>query len=198
MPKRALRQTMLARRKGLSPAESRSASLRVQIAFIATTEFAGAGTIALYAPIHNEVDTSQVMLEALKSSKVLLFPSVSGNGLEFRSVSGPGDLREGAFGILEPTPECPLHSPEEADLIVVPGIAFDTEGRRIGYGKGYYDKALHRLEGKGRIVGFCYDFQLVDRISGESHDVLMDMIITERRVIRTKLSDPYYRIDTKP
>jgi 5-formyltetrahydrofolate cyclo-ligase len=197
MPKRALRNTMLTRRKGLSPAEYKAASLLVQSAFIATNEFAGAGTIVLYAPIHNEVDTKVVMLEALKGSKALLFPAVCGSGLEFRSVSGPGDLREGAFGILEPTSACPPRSPEKADLIVVPGIAFDTEGRRIGYGKGFYDKALHPLEGKGRLVGFCYDFQLVDRISGEPHDVLMDMIITEQRVIRTQLSHPDQRMDAK-
>src|SRR5512136_1119903 len=122
MPKRALRQTMLARRKGLSPAESRSASLRVQNAFIATAEFADAGVVAIYAPIHNEVDTKEVMLEALNSSKALLFPAVCHSGLEFRSVSGPRDLREGTFGILEPTSGCPLRSPEEAGLIVVPGI----------------------------------------------------------------------------
>jgi 5-formyltetrahydrofolate cyclo-ligase len=181
---------MLARRKGLSASESGAASLLVQSAFIAAAEFAGAGVVAVYSPIHNEVDTKEVMLAALKSSKVLLFPKVAGDALEFRSVSGPGDLREGAFGIQEPASGCPLRSPEEADLIVVPGIAFDTEGRRIGYGKGYYDKALHRLEGKGRLVAFCYDFQLVDRISGEPHDVLMDMIITERRVIRTKFPHP--------
>jgi 5-formyltetrahydrofolate cyclo-ligase len=104
-----------------------------------------------------------------------------------RRVSGQGDLVRGAFGIFEPARECPVHPAEEADIIVIPGIAFDTEGRRIGYGKGYYDKALHHLEGKGRLVGFCYDFQLVDRIAGEPHDVLMDMIITERRVIRTRI-----------
>ena len=181
---------MLAKRKGLSVAEFRSASRMVQKAFIATAEFAGAGVVAIYAPIHNEVDTKEVMLEALKSSKVLLFPRVYGNGLEFCTVSGPEDLQEGAFGILEPTSGCPPRSPEEADLIIIPGIAFDMEGRRIGYGKGFYDKALHPLEGKGRIVAFCYDFQLVDKITGEPHDVVMDMIITEQRVIRTKLSHP--------
>jgi len=183
---------MLARRKGLPLAEASSASLRVQSAFIATAEFAEARIIAVYAPIHNEVDTRGVMLAALNSSKVLLLPAVSRNSLELRSICGPEELREGAYGIPEPTPESPLYPPEEVDLIVVPGIAFDKEGRRIGYGKGYYDRALHRLEGKGRLVGFCYDFQLVDRIVGEPHDVLMDMVITERRVIRPKPSHPGY------
>ncbi|HTY21468.1 MAG TPA: 5-formyltetrahydrofolate cyclo-ligase [Geobacteraceae bacterium] len=192
MPKRSLRQSMLARRKGLTLAEARSASLQVQNTFISTGEFARARVVAIYAPIHNEVDTSEVMYATLASSKVLLLPAVDHDGMVLRRVSGPDDLRKGAFGIPEPTPGCPLHPPEEADLIVVPGIAFDTGGNRIGYGKGYYDRALHQLEGRGRLVGFCYDFQLVERIAGEPHDVLMDMIISERRVIRTRLSHPLF------
>ena len=78
---------------------------------------------------------------------------------------------------------CDAYDPCEADLIVLPGVAFDTKGKRIGYGKGYYDKALHSLEGQGKLIGFCYDFQLVDDIAGEPHDVKMDLLITEKRVV---------------
>jgi 5-formyltetrahydrofolate cyclo-ligase len=67
---------------------------------------------------------------------------------------------------------------------VVPGVAFDRSGRRIGYGKGYYDKTLHVLEGSGRLVAFCYDFQLFEEIVGEPHDVTMDIIVTETTVVR--------------
>ena len=175
---------MLARRRGLSPADAASASLKVQKALIATSEFAAAGVVAIYAPIHNEVDTGEIMSAVLASSRMLLFPAVGRNGLEFRRVSGTWDLRRGAFGIAEPTPDCPILPPGEADMIVVPGIAFDTDGRRIGYGKGFYDRALHQLEGIGKLVGFCFDFQLVEGITDEPHDVQMDMIITERRIIR--------------
>jgi 5-formyltetrahydrofolate cyclo-ligase len=95
-------------------------------------------------------------------------------------------LHRGAFSVPEPDGACSVHSPEEADLIVVPGVAFDLRGRRIGYGKGYYDRALHQLEGRGRLVGFCYDFQVVDEIAAECHDVMMDLIVTERRVINPR------------
>lgn len=186
MPKRTIRQAMLAMRREFPPAEARSASLQLQNAFIASGEFCRARVVAIYSPIHNEVDTGEVMLACLESGKTLLYPAVSPGGLEMRRVSGHEDLASGAFGISEPVEGCPVHPAEEADIIVIPGIAFDTEGRRIGYGKGYYDKALHHLEGRGKLVGFCYDFQLVDRIAGEPHDVLMDMVITERRVIRTR------------
>lgn len=186
MPKQGLRKAILARRRSLSAAEASSASHLVQQAFVATGEFVEARIVAIYAPIHNEVDTAEVMHAALASAKLLLLPAVCNDGLELRSISGPGELCRGAFGIPEPAAQCPVHSPEEADLFVIPGIAFDLSGRRIGYGKGYYDRALHHQEGKGKLVGFCYDFQLLERIAGEPHDVRMDIIITERRIIRLR------------
>ena len=186
MPKQGPRQAILAERMALSVSEATALSRLVQQAFIATGEFAKARVLAIYAPIHNEVDTSEVMNTALMSAKVLLFPAVCHNGLELRRISEPGELRKGAYGILEPTPECPAHPPGEADLIVIPGIAYDICGGRIGYGKGYYDRTLHTLEGTGKLVGFCYDFQLLERIAGEPHDVRMDIIITERRIIRLR------------
>jgi 5-formyltetrahydrofolate cyclo-ligase len=184
MPKMSLRQPMLAKRRALTETEARSAGLLAQQALIATREFAEARVVGLYAPVHNEVETSEVMDAALASAKIVLFPAVCPGGMEFRRVCDPGMLRRGAFRIPEPDAMCPVHSPGEADLIVIPGIAFDMSGKRIGYGKGYYDRALHQLEGKGRLVGFCYDFQVVGEIPAEPHDVRMDMIVTERRIFR--------------
>jgi 5-formyltetrahydrofolate cyclo-ligase len=177
---------MLGHRRALAPTAVRRASRLVQQAFITTEEFVRAKVVALYAAIQNEVETAQVLQVALAWDKVVLFPVVCSNGLEFRRLNDPAALRKGAFAIPEPDATCPPHSAEEADLIVLPGVAFDLCGRRIGYGKGYYDRALHRLEGDGRLVGFCYDFQLVDEIAEEPHDVKMDMIITESRVVRPR------------
>ena len=187
MPKKSLRQLMLARRKALAQTTMRSAGLLAQQALIATREFAEARVIGLYAPVHNEVETAEVRRAALASAKLVLFPAVCSAGLEFRQIDDPCMLRWGAFSIPEPDAACPVHSPGDVDLIVIPGIVFDLSGRRIGYGKGYYDRALHQLEGMGRLVGLCYDFQIVGEIPGEPHDVRMDMIITERRVIRLRI-----------
>lgn len=186
MPKQKLRQAILARRRDLSCTEARESARAVQMAFIASAEFRKAGIIGLYAPIHNEVETAEVFAEALKLSKIVIYPAVRGEKLEFRRVSSPGMLRKGAYGIQEPDESCPLHDPGEADSIVIPGIVFDLTGRRIGYGKGYYDRTLHQLEGRKKLVGFCYDFQLVEAIAGEPHDVRMDMLITDKRVIRPR------------
>jgi len=186
MPKQILRQMLLARRKSLSALEARTASIMIQQAFIATEEFGSAGRIGLYAPVHNEVETAEVFAEALATSRVAIYPAVRGESLEFRRVLSLSMLRKGAFGIPEPPEACEVFAPGTADLLVVPGIAFDMSGRRIGYGKGYYDRTLHSLEGTGKLVGFCYDFQLVETIAGEPHDVTMDLLITETRVVRPR------------
>ena len=183
MPKKSLRRVMLARRSALSPGEWASLSREVQQRFLTSELFARVGVIALYAPVKREVDTSVVMRTALGLGKKVLFPVVAEGTLLFREITGDHDLVTGTFGIAEPRQECPERLPEEAGCIVVPGVAFDRCGRRIGYGKGYYDRTLHRLEGTGRLVGFGFDFQLVEEIFGEPHDVALDLIITERQLV---------------
>lgn len=182
MPKRTLRAATLAHRRGLTPQQVASQSLALQERFLELPEFQAARVLALYAPIHHEVETAAVAKAALSAGKKLLYPRVVGQDLDFCQVGAPSDLTPGKFGILEPAGEpC---DPATADLIVVPGVAFDLCGRRIGYGKGFYDRSLHRLEGRGRLVAFCYDFQLVQEIVGEPHDVTMDLIVTELCVVR--------------
>jgi len=184
MPKRSLRAGTLAKRGALAPEDVLTLSERVQRSFLALPEFADARTVALYSPIRKEVETALVFGQALSLGKEILFPTVVGSNLEFRRVKELTDLRIGSFGILEPAGDA--CDPSVADLIVVPGVAFDLFGRRIGYGKGFYDRALHRLEGSGRLVGFCYDFQLVEEIAGEPHDVVMDLVVTDARAVRVK------------
>jgi 5-formyltetrahydrofolate cyclo-ligase len=93
-------------------------------------------------------------------------------------------MQEGAFGIPEPCPTGIEYQADGADLIVVPGVAFDLSGNRIGYGKGYYDRFLNNPESKARLVGLCHDFQLIDgAIPADLHDIQMDIIVTGRRII---------------
>jgi 5-formyltetrahydrofolate cyclo-ligase len=183
MPKRALRTQMLARRRSLSAADRDVASSVIQERLLTRPEFSRARVVALYAPLHNEVATDGLFRAARLAGTTVLYPAVVGDGLEFRQVDEAEQLRPGAYGIPEPGPDCPAWDPGGAELVVVPGIAFDLAGHRVGYGKGYYDKALHRLEGQGRLVGLCYDFQLVAELPGEPHDVQMDLVITEERVV---------------
>lgn len=183
MPKRKLRQVMLDRRRTLSTEERRDSGHLIQKAFVALPEFAKSRVVALYSSIGGEVETAEVLEAALKDRKTVIFPVVCGDHLRFIKVSDPVEMVKGAFGITEPCLTGETYLPGSADLIVIPGVAFDRAGKRIGFGKGYYDRALHHLEGCGKLIGFCYDFQLVDEIVSEPHDVAVDIIITEKRVL---------------
>jgi len=150
---------------------------------MALTEYASADVIALYCAVRGEVPTDGVMAHAFASGKKVCFPAVEKEGLVFRQICGHQDLVPGGFGIPEPHSGCIPVSPADIDLFVVPGVGFDLAGQRIGYGRGYYDRALHRLESSGRLIAFCFEFQLLDAIKADHHDVIMDRIITERRVV---------------
>ena len=101
----------------------------------------------------------------------------------FREVNEPGHRSIGSFGILEPGLQNRQVSLIEADLIVVPGVAFDLQGHRIGFGKGYYDRCLSQLTKKVPIAGLCHDFQLLDEIPAEGHDVRMQYVVTDKRMV---------------
>jgi 5-formyltetrahydrofolate cyclo-ligase len=186
MPKHTLRQYMLGRRRHLSRKDIESASALIQGRFLSLPLYTAAHVVALYAPVDNEVLTAEVMVKAIGAGKRIVLPMVQGASLQYREVSDPACLLPGHFGILRPPESCPTVSLHEIDAVVVPGVAFDMGGHRIGYGKGYFDRCFHDWEGTGRLVGFCYDFQLLEEILGEPHDVEMDIILTERRMITAR------------
>lgn len=187
MPKRSLREQALKCRSALAPHERTAAEAAIQNAFMALTEYCAAKSLALYSPVRGEVATDKVLADALSSGKKVYLPAVTAKGIVFRRFEADGQLDSGSFGILEPSIDAEVAEAENLDLIVVPGVAFSVAGDRIGYGKGYYDKALHHLETKGRLMAFCFECQLVEAITGEPHDVTMDRIITERRVVTPAL-----------
>ncbi len=174
---------MLAKRRSLSVDEQSIAGGLIQKRFLASSEYANACSVALYVATHAEIPVAGIIAEALLSGRAVILPTVTSNGLVFREILSQADLCQGRFRIPEPRVICKSWSPADIDVFVIPGVAFDHYGRRLGYGMGYYDKALKMLEGMGRLVGFCYDFQLVDSIDHEPHDVLMDRVITEQRVL---------------
>ena len=186
MPKRSLRSHFLAQRRSLSHDLWCSSSSAAQINLLSLDEYADAKCIALYAPAHNEVDTGLILADAFHAGKRVLFPAVCGNQMVFRRVDHIDELQEGTFGILEPCPTGTDHQADEADLIVVPGVAFDLAGHRIGYGKGFYDRFLHHPDCSAHLVGLCHDFQLTEGIiPADVHDIPMEIIVSEIRIIRT-------------
>ena len=184
MPKRTLRQQILARRRALSHDIWRVSSQTAQQRLVALKEFTRAHCIALYAPTHNETDTADILAAALAAGKRVLYPAVCGEHMVFRQVRGLNCLAKGNFGILEPCPSVCDHQADEPDLIVVHGVAFDVNGHRIGYGKGFYDRFLQHPGRTAHLVGLCHDFQLINGpIPAEEHDIRMEVIVTDQRSI---------------
>lgn len=183
MPKRALRSELLSRRRAMGYGDWQSGSVAAQHRLIELGAFQHAACIALYSPIQQELDTSLIFEVAVAAGKTVLFPAVCGHYLKFKVVTGLDQLKKGSFGILEPGNLAKSYPVETADLIVVPGVAFDLEGHRIGFGKGYYDRCLNQHSLAGVVVGFCHDFQLLNRIPVEGHDIHMQCIVTDNRLI---------------
>lgn len=115
-------------------------------------------------------------IEKWSKEKNIVLPVVIGEELELRLYTGPKDLAIGAYGIAEPTGEV-FTDYEAIDLAVVPGMAFDKDGHRLGRGKGYYDRLLPRIPAVK--IGICFPFQLIEEVPTESSDICMNIIITK-------------------
>jgi 5-formyltetrahydrofolate cyclo-ligase len=189
MPKKSIRETLLARRKHLSAETCLARSLLIQRRLLETAEFQKAAAVALYSPILNEVFTEELFRSAKQRGKLVAYPRVSGGSLEFVVTSAAEELRPGVFNVLEPIGKETIPF-EELEMVVVPGVAFDQEGHRLGYGKGFYDRVLHRKGGGRALVGLCFELQLVEALPAEVHDVAMDLLITEERVLRMDQAAP--------
>ncbi len=187
MPKRSLRSHLLTLRRALSHDAWLSSSRAAQHNLLSLDEYERSECIAMYAPAHNETDTGLILAAAFQAGKRVLFPAVCGHQMVFRHVERIEALQEGAFGILEPCPTGTDHQADEADLIIVPGVAFDLTGHRIGYGKGFYDRFLQHPECNAHLVGLCHDFQLTEgRIPADVHDIPMEIVVTDKRIVRTR------------
>lgn len=180
MPKRSIRTKFLAERKSLQADFCAAASARIQQRFLNSDLFQSAGSLALYSAIHNEVLTDGVFRQALDVGKTLVYPRIKNDELEFVQVGCAADLIPGAFGVLEPRGDN-LVRVDRLDLIVVPGVVFDHAGHRLGYGRGFYDRALAACREGCAKVGFAYDLQLVAALPVASHDKALTVLMTEVR-----------------
>lgn len=169
-------------RNELTGEEVAEKSSAISERLVSMDTYKSASTVMLYLSAKNEVDTISLVKKALSDEKKVVVPvtNISDNTLTLSYLDSMEDLCEGAFGIPEPrvVKVCPDSSIE---LVIVPGLGFDQSGGRIGYGKGYYDRVFARLDAVK--TALCYDFQLIDKVCTEEHDVAMDFIITESRVV---------------
>jgi len=179
--KQALRQAMLKRRNSLSKQMLDKMSEIVQTIVLNMKEFVNAKTVAAYHPIGSEVSTLKILSSVLQLNKRLALPRVEGESkIIFAEVKDlKNDLELGKYKIMEPKNHC--SKVNKLDLVLVPGIAWDKHGHRLGYGKGYYDRYLANLQTTS--VGLAYDFQVLENVPHGKKDFSVNLIVTEKRVI---------------
>ena len=134
-----------------------------------------AKVILAYYSFPDEVDTHTLIQELVAEGKTVLLPKVlDDTTMELRQYAGPQDLSEGAYHIMEPM-GAPFKDFSQIDVALIPGLAFDTNGHRLGRGKGYYDRFLTAFTGK--TIGVCFDFQKVAEVPVDAHDVAVDRVV---------------------
>ncbi len=180
-----LRNTYKQKRKEMSLQDVKIKSISAANTFLSSDIYKNAKQIMLYMPLGNETDTSLIMSQAFADGKKVILPvtdKISGI-ITPVCVTSATEFKQGAFLVSEPQISDAADA-TQIDVIVVPGIAFGKSGERIGFGKGCYDMFLKNA--KGIKVGYCYEWQVCDKILSDSHDVKMDYIITESRKTSTK------------
>jgi len=155
--------------------------------FMELPEFAAAQTIMVYIDVRTEVRTRHALPALLASGKRIVVPYCVERDLELFLLESMNELAIGMYKILEPKPELRDASGkrigvDELDLIMVPGVAFDRNGARMGHGFGYYDKLLEHARANAALVALAFECQLFPEIPTQAHDVFMDKIITEQAV----------------
>jgi 5-formyltetrahydrofolate cyclo-ligase len=199
--KRALRHEMRARREALSDDERRTRAAAACARLLGLPEVGGIGgkTVAGYAAVRGELDPAAALAEFRDRGASIVLPRVddaqpsipraqSGPRLRFHPVAAGVVLQPGRFGIPEPDRlSLVTVAPSAIDVVIVPGVAFDLEGGRVGNGGGYYDAVFSRAapwRSEALRIGFAYDFQIVDRCPADEHDLPVHLVVTETRVLR--------------
>ena len=182
--KNKIKESILEKRNSLPKESILEKSRKIENNLFNLSQFKKSKVIMFFVSFNSEVNTHDMIRKSLQS-KTVAVPKVAEHEIEPSVILDIDSLvASGKFGILEPIEPMKI-AYKNIDLVLVPGLAFDREGHRIGYGFGYYDKFLRKVPRAAKI-GLCFDFQVVDRIPREEHDVPVDMIVTEERVLECK------------
>lgn len=181
MIKDELREEMRSKRRALTADKVKEKSASIRESLFSLDCMTNANTVCTFISTFKEPDTVEIINRLLGDGKKVVVPitDTENTTLALSYIESMADLEKGAFGILEPILIKPAKE-SEIDVILVPGLAFDREGGRMGFGKGYYDRLLEKTAATK--IGLCYEFQLFDKIPTEPHDVPMDIIITEEKI----------------
>lgn len=185
--KEALREATRRARRELSPQERRERSEQACDRLLSLPEVRDADTVLAYAATDVEADPRAAVRALSQAGVRVLLPRVVGDRLELGAAGREG-LVLGAFGVLEPVG--PAVAPTVVDVAVLPGIAFDRTGGRLGQGGGHYDRLLPDLRVDALRIGFAFSVQMAVRVPREPHDELVDVVVTERAVHRMRQPPP--------
>lgn len=178
--KNQLKESILEKRNSLSKGEIVEKSGQIKNNLFNLEQYKKSKTVMFFVSFNSEVNTHSMIRDALKN-KTVVVPKVEHHEIEPSVIIDLDNLVPAKFGIPEPIDLMKI-TYKNIGLVLVPGIVFDKECHRIGYGFGYYDKFLAKVP-KAIKIGLAFNFQVVDKIPREMHDVPVDMIVTEKRVI---------------
>ncbi|GAA4724780.1 5-formyltetrahydrofolate cyclo-ligase [Brevibacillus fulvus] len=182
--KAELRKQKLAELSSLLPDERACASSLAAERLLALKPLAACRTIMLFYPFRQEIDTLPFIERAMQRGQTVWLPVTDPTAKKMVPYvyQGASALRRGAYGIYEPDPVlCPAANLVELEAVVLPGVAFDQAGARLGYGGGYYDRFIAGLQRKPLLIGYGYSLQVVKRVPREVHDVALDYVVTDSR-----------------
>lgn len=173
-----IRDIFLTLRRLMPAKERRKADQKIADDVVSREEWKTAEIICLYMSTPDEVDTKPLLAAGLNAGKTIVFPRIEYNTVILHCVRSVTDFTRGAYQILEPKKSTPVIDPASVDLFIVPGIVFDTNGYRLGHGKGYYDRLLTGISAPK--IGLAYAMQMVAEVSHTSYDVPMTTVVTEK------------------
>lgn len=182
--KAELRELLRAARAALPAAARAEAAAAVAEALLALDELGGAGPFLLYAAFGDELLVDRAIEGLLERGATVCLPRVNGADIDAVPVRALADLVPGWRGVREPPAGAPAIAPGALRAAVVPGLAFDTRGNRLGYGGGHFDQLLARLDPAAVVVGVAYDLQVVEALPAEAHDRPVRVVRTECRELR--------------
>jgi 5-formyltetrahydrofolate cyclo-ligase len=179
--KRRLRRILSERRRAVPAAEAARAASRIAARLLGEPVLRSAPRVALYAALADEVPSRPLFEALVAAGKSCLFPRAQGpHALAFARVTDWSELRPGRYGVLEPSAQASVIRPEAGDLVLVPGVAFDREGGRLGRGLGFYDRAFPVSAPRPPLlIGVAYQIQLIDAVPRVATDRRVDAVITE-------------------
>lgn len=183
MDKNLIRRKYLQKRLALSRKEVLAKSKKIAENLLNLPEILQKNNISCYLPIRNEVETKFIIEQLIKNGVNIFLPGFNKKRGEyfFAQFGGWKNLEEGLYGVLQPT-DIERIDAKNIDVAILPGVAFSKDGVRLGYGKGVFDRLL--TGSPALKIGLAYDFQIIDAVPCEKHDLVMDIIVSEKKVHR--------------